>query len=216
MKLLAHRGYWNTHIANNSPQALRTALENGYGFESDLRDYGGKLVISHNIADGASQEAKEVFQWLEEFGDQFCFAVNIKSDGLKGLLAELLAKYRITNYFTFDMSVPQMVEYADMGLTYFTRQSEWEPCPVLYERAAGVWVDGFQGDGWITEELINGHLQRGKRVCLVSPELHGRDPAGFWERLAAFRVDCGGLLLCTDRPDEAKRFFKAEVEHGTD
>ena len=207
MKILAHRGYWNTHIANNSPRALRTALENGYGFESDLRDYEGKLVISHNIADKASQEAEEVFQWLAEFQDQFCFAVNIKSDGLKDLLAALLAKYRITNYFTFDMSVPQMVEYAERGLTYFTRQSEWEQYPVLYENAAGVWVDGFLGDGWITEELVNGHLQRGKQVCLVSPELHGRDPAGFWERLAAFQADRGGVLLCTDRPDEAKRFF---------
>ena len=78
MKILAHRGYWNTDIKSNSPQALRSALEYGFGFESDLRDYCGELVISHNIADAACQKAEEVFQWLEDYDNQSCFAINIK------------------------------------------------------------------------------------------------------------------------------------------
>ena len=49
MKILAHRGCWNTEIKSNSPQAIRSALERGFGFESDLRDYSGKLVISHDM-----------------------------------------------------------------------------------------------------------------------------------------------------------------------
>ena len=83
MKILAHRGYWNKQIEKNSPVALRTALEKGYGFESDVRDYAGKMVISHNIANASSQDAEELFQWLDEFHDQYCFAINIKADGLR-------------------------------------------------------------------------------------------------------------------------------------
>ena len=121
MKVLAHRGYWREQEERNTHAALRRALEGGFGFETDIRDYMGELVISHNIADESCQKAEEVFRWLAEHGDKYCFAVNIKADGLKYLLAGLLEKYRVTNYFTFDMSVPQMVEYADMGLTYISK-----------------------------------------------------------------------------------------------
>ncbi len=206
MQILAHRGYWMEESERNTPAALRRALDSGFGFESDIRDYLGELVISHNIADGSCQKAEEVFRWLAEHGDKYCFAVNIKADGLKDLLAGLLEKYHITNYFTFDMSVPQMVEYADMGLTYFTRQSEVEPDPVMYDKAAGVWIDGFWGTDWITEELLQRHIAAGKTVCLVSPELHGRPYMDFWERFASFRLD-QDVIFCTDRPGEAKAFF---------
>jgi len=58
MRILAHRGYWNSSIGKNSPEALKTALAKGYGFESDVRDYMGKLVISHNMAGASSQEVE--------------------------------------------------------------------------------------------------------------------------------------------------------------
>ena len=143
MKLLAHRGMWDERISKNSPDALHRALESGYGFESDLRDYEGKLVISHNIADKQCWEATRIFAWLQEFKDAYCFAINIKADGLLPLLIPTLREYKITDYFTFDMSVPQMLEYRESGVRYFTRQSEIEPTPVLYEDAAGVWLYGW-------------------------------------------------------------------------
>ena len=211
MKILAHRGYWQEQNERNTPVALRRALDSGFGFESDIRDYMGELVISHNIADGTCQKAEEVFRWLTEFRDQFCFAINIKADGLKDLLDGLLKKYSVANYFTFDMSVPQMVEYAEMGLTFFTRQSEIEPEPVLYKNAAGVWIDGFWGTDWITEDRLQGHIAQGKKVCLVSPELHQREHLNFWGRLKSFNMDWDQVLLCTDRPDEAAEYFKTEV-----
>lgn len=210
MKLLAHRGMWNERISKNSPDALHRALENGYGVESDLRDYGGQLVISHNIADKQCQEAKNIFAWLQEFQDAYCFAINIKADGLLPLLMPILQEYGITNYFTFDMSVPQMLEYREAGARYFTRQSEIEPNPVLYEDATGVWVDGFFGDEWITGELVQGHLDRGKQVCLVSPELHGRKPQDFWKRVQTWHLDLSQVFLCTDLPSEASTLLSAQ------
>lgn len=207
MQILAHRGYWNKEIERNSSEALYTALEKGYGFESDVRDYAGRMVISHNIADASSLDAEEVFKWLHEFGDQYCFAINIKADGLKDILKNYFDKYSVTNYFLFDMSVPQMVEFHDMGLRYFTRQSEVEPKPCMYEDAAGVWIDGFWGTDWITEGLLRNHISNGKEVCLVSPDLHGNSYRNFWTELRKWNVDSTKIILCTDHPDEAKEFF---------
>lgn len=208
MRILAHRGYWNDSIERNSPEAIRTALEKGYGLESDVRDYMGKMVISHNMADASCQEAEEVFRWLREFKDEYCFAINIKADGLKEILKECFEQYGIKNYFLFDMSVPQMVEFREMGLRYFTRQSEVEKEPCLYEDAAGVWVDGFWSTDWITEALISGHVGAGKEVCLVSPDLHGKEYRDFWHMVKGWQVDRSKLLLCTDHPDEARKVFE--------
>lgn len=207
MQILAHRGYWNTDIESNSPKALKTALENGYGFESDVRDFNGNIVISHNIATENSQNAEEVFRWLYEFNNQYCFAINIKADGLKELIQSYLMKYQISNYFLFDMSVPQMVEYRDMKLKFFTRQSEIEQNPCMYDDANGVWIDGFWSTDWITKELLEEHLENGKQICIVSPDLHGNSYYDFWEKLKAWNLNQSDVFLCTDYPDKAKEFF---------
>ncbi len=208
MIILAHRGCWNSVIEKNSLKALRAALEQGYGFESDVRDYKEQLVISHNIASENSENAEEVFKWMEEFKNQYCFAINVKADGLKDILKKYIDAYHITNYFLFDMSVPQMVEFQKAGLRFFSRQSEIEPEPCMYEDAAGVWIDGFCSTEWITEELLQRHLAKGKKVCLVSPELHGvKNYKEFWSILKGYKLDMHNLMLCTDYPNEAKEHF---------
>ena len=208
MRILAHRGYWNRQIIPNSQKAIFKALEIGYGFESDIRDFEGRLVISHNIADKNSCNAELVFKELARYKNNYCFAINIKADGLKWLVKEYTEKYNITNYFLFDMSVPQMVEFDEMGLRFFSRQSEYEMEPILYEKAAGVWIDSFHDMSWITEDLLLRHIQNNKEVCIVSPDLHNRnDFIEFWEKLKKFKIDFGKIMLCTDYPDKAKEFF---------
>lgn len=208
MDILAHRGWWGENIDKNSPKAIRTALEKGYGFESDIRDYDGYLIISHDIGNIKCQRVEQVFKWLREFEDQFTFAINIKSDGLKGLISDLISNYKINNYFLFDMSVPQMVEYNNMGLRYYTRQSEIEEDPCMYKEASGVWIDGFYGTDWITDDLLDNHIKNKKEVCIVSPELHGFTTyKEFWNRLKMMELDFDHIMLCTDYPDEAREFF---------
>ena len=207
MRILAHRGLWNADQAGNSKEALRGALTHGFGFESDVRDSGGELVISHNIPSYDAWPFEQALDLLEKQGDQFAFAINIKADGLKNLLGDALRRHGIQNYFLVDMSVPQMVEFAEVGLRFVTRQSEFEQEPVLYEKAAGVWIDGFRTIDWINEELLTKHLSAGKDVCLVSPELHGREHLPFWEMLKAYDGDHSKLYLCTDHPLEARTFF---------
>ena len=54
IKIIAHRGFWKIESEKNTMLALERAIENGFGFETDLRDYAGKLVISHNPPDRKS------------------------------------------------------------------------------------------------------------------------------------------------------------------
>lgn len=208
MKILAHRGYWNKNIPPNSLLALRMALEKGFGFETDVRDFNERLVISHNIASVKCQDAEEVFQMLADYDDRYCFAINIKADGLKEVLEEYIQKYQVNNYFLFDMSVPQMVEFVKMGFRIFTRRSEYETVPIMLNEVSGVWVDGFESVDWITESLLKYYMEKGKEVCLVSPELHGKvDYRKFWEQIISWNIDFSKVLLCTDHPDEASTFF---------
>jgi hypothetical protein len=70
----------------------------------------------------------------------------------------------------------------------------------------GIWLDAFESD-WYQASDVAVWLKRGKRVCVVSPELHGRDPAEVWNRLRPL-VDETHLTLCTDHPEKAQEFFR--------
>lgn len=209
MILLAHRGLWQERREANSISALSGAIRTGYGIEFDLRDAGGAIVVAHDVVDGPTPLAEELFAAYRDADTNAMLAVNIKADGIASRVGSLLAEYGVAQYFCFDMSVPETLHYRRLGLRYFTRQSEYEPSPVLYADATGVWMDMFESD-WIVALDIHANLRRGKQVALVSPELHGRPHLAFWERLrAAGLARQPGLMLCTDHPDAARSFFDA-------
>lgn len=207
MKLLAHRGVWRKEEEKNSVSALEQALKMGVGIETDIRDYKGKLVISHNVADDKSVLVEDIFELYKKYGTNGCLALNVKADGLQTLVSELLKKYDITNYFLFDMSIPEMIVYDALDLQYFTRSSDVEKECVLYENAKGVWLDSFYHDDWLDLSVIRKHIQSGKKVCVVSPELHGRDKNQVWSMLYEVRGS-NQVYLCTDLLKEASDFFK--------
>lgn len=206
MEIIAHRGFWKTDSEKNKKEAFERARQAQIGTETDFRDYEQKLVISHNVADSACMSAGDFFAMYK---DQKCtLALNVKADGIQQLLKELLDKNNITNYFCFDMSVPDTLEYINAGLKFFVRESEYEKINSLYEKADGVWADGFKTDEWITKEYIKSHRDKGKKVCIVSSDLHKRDYSELWERINDKEIlddDC--VILCTDYPDKAKEFF---------
>jgi hypothetical protein len=106
------------------------------------------------------------------------------------------------------MSIPDTLSYKKSCIRYFTRQSEYEPTPALYEQASGVWLDCFQED-WVGDSHIVQHFQAGKQVCLVSPELHRREHQPFWNRLAHMpSATSENLFLCTDYPEKARELVR--------
>jgi hypothetical protein len=206
---LAHRGLWAERAEMNGAQAFRRAREAGFGVETDVRDLGGELVVSHDPPRPGAMPLEAFLDLFQRAGPELPVAVDVKADGIDALLAAALRRRGLERWFAFDMSVPDALRYARAGLPFFTRQSEHEPSPALYEAARGVWVDAFERD-WVEREVVAGHLAAGKSVALVSPELHGRPPEPFWSALAAwcaggFRATAGAeLFLCTDHPARAR------------
>jgi hypothetical protein len=136
-------------------------------------------------------------------------ALNIKSDGLRDLLREVLTRYAVQRYFLFDLSIPQARQYLGTELALFTRQSEDEPQPAHYAKVAGVWMDCFESD-WITETDVEKHLKQSKQVCIVSPELHRRPHQDFWRRMKQWEcLSNDNVMLCTDYPRQARGWFNA-------
>ena len=147
-----------------------------------------------------------VEQVLEIVGESdLPMAINIKSDCLTSSLSEVMATKPDLNWFAFDMSIPDSLVYLKAGIPVFVRMSEFEVESSLLGSAAGVWLDAFF-DEWYDMELINSLLSRGKAVCIVSPELHGRSYESLWQRLKPFSRS-SGVMLCTDHPKLARTFF---------
>lgn len=204
MNILAHRGVWGTLDERNTVKAIKRAFCNGWGIETDVRDYCGRLVISHDIASEQSPLLADVLSVYKEVGAGSFLAINIKADGIQKLLVEELEKNGVYNYAVFDMSIPEQVVYNKMNIPFFTRQSEIEMYPVMYDNAAGVWMDEWD-KGWIAKDIISEHLDKGKIVGVISPEIHGRNPEMLWEQMR--KINSDRLFLCTDIPDKAAEVF---------
>lgn len=219
VRIISHRGYWKSRDEQNRPVAFERSLELGFGIETDLRDHDRAVVISHDPpgAPSSPDDSPSTLS-LDSFlalcvarGPGLMLALNIKADGLQAWVREALDRHEATaNAFVFDMSVPDTLGYLAAGVPVYVRHSDVEPDPVLYDRAAGVWLDQFHSD-WIGPDDVARHLDSGKAVCLVSPELHRRDHRAQWERLAARReiVTHPHFLLCSDYPEAAREFFNA-------
>ena len=209
MRILSHRGYWKTPAEKNTREAFERSFTLGFGTETDFRDYCGQLFIAHDPpATRPDVTAVQFFAMIAASDPKLPVAINIKADGLQRLLKEVLDAHGVTDYFLFDMSIPDALQSVKAGLRIFTRQSDVEPEPQLYAQAEGVWMDAFYSDSWLTPEAIHRHLDAGKSVCLVSPELHGRDHRAFWGRLSTDSlINHPSLMICTDIPEEARDFF---------
>lgn len=207
MKILAHRGVWRSPDEKNSLNALVGAFENKWGIETDIRDYRGKLIVSHDPADKDSFSFEILLEKYSKLSYKPLLALNIKADGLYMMLADIFEKYGIDseNYFVFDMSVPQQYVYLDKNFTVYTRSSEFELDPAFMTQCKGVWLDQFTEGNHILENLA-ALLETGKNICVVSPELHGRDHKDVWGWLHQFKNQ-DNLYICTDKPHEAEAFF---------
>lgn len=208
MKILSHRGLWRAASEKNTSEAFIRSFDAGFGTETDFRDLDGQLVIAHDPPRAGAMSAETFFALHEARDPGLPLALNVKADGLQGMIADLLPRFAVPDAFVFDMSIPDMLSWFKVGVPVFTRHSDVEPEPLLAERCAGIWLDGFRSDWW-DMDTIGRHLDAGLRVCIVSPDLHGRSYLPVWDRLAeaADRIGTDDIMLCTDFPQAAKEHF---------
>ncbi len=207
MKILSHRGYWKSVQEKNSENAFERSFRLGFGTETDLRDFCGELVISHDIPDRSSILFSRVLELAAQhaLNASLTLALNIKADGLVELLQGNLKRFPSLDCFVFDMAVPDMRPYLNAEVPVFARMSEVERVPAWLDKCSGVWLDSFESE-WYGKREIDALLIEGKRVCIVSPELHKRPHLSLWQRLK--ENDHSQLMLCTDFPEEAAVYFR--------
>ncbi len=233
--ILDHRAFWCKDFScfenkqeQNSINAFKNSFQQNRGVETDLRDLNGNLVISHDLPFNQNILAEQVFKLYKQLNCNAKLALNIKADGLQSKLKELLEKYEISNYFVFDMSVPDCLHYADSNINFYIRSSEHEvnpklSSPLLYKKAKGVWFDQFKEESESNLQSIRHFLQDGKELCIVSPELHawGRVNGNYIKYWKLYKniftelkkEELSKVSLCTDLPLQAKDFFNSNLNH---
>ncbi len=224
MQILCHRGWWSEPGGRNGEPAISRAITAGLGVETDLRDHRGEVVVSHDppTSQIGLLNLDDLLKLVDVHGERgpergdhargTVLALNVKADGLAAPVSAALASActdSALDAFVFDMSVPDLRAWIRRGVPVFTRHSDLEPSPVLYEQAAGVWLDDFGFRPWWTARTVTTHLCAGKRVAIVSPELHGRDHRPIWDLIldADLHHD-PSVMLCTDLPGAALQAFR--------
>jgi hypothetical protein len=208
IEFLAHRGFWKLSEEKNTFESLKSALNSGFGIETDLRDLNGQLVISHDVPTHGVLTCEEFLSYYKHGGYSSTLALNIKSDGLQELIKGLVKKLDIKTAVFFDMSVPDTLGYRDLMMPFLIRISEYERVNSLIEHSSGVWVDELEVE-WVTKSAWQKILSIHQNIYIVSPELHGRDHSKLWAQLHELHTENkqSNFYLCTDFPDKAKGYF---------
>jgi glycerophosphoryl diester phosphodiesterase len=210
MIIISHRGYWKEATEKNLTIAFERSFSLGYGTETDIRDFNGKLVISHDIAGEDSLSLDDFFLIYKkhQIGDTAPLALNIKADGLQNDIIKYLLRYDIENYFLFDMSIPDLRVTIEKGLNAYIRLSEYESDTPFYDKIKGIWLDSFINTWYKAEDLLK-HINNGKKICIVSADLHKRDYLEHWNVLKEFGIHkMNDVILCTDFPEIATNYFE--------
>lgn len=214
MHIVAHRGITSPTEKKdgNTIELLLSSLNKGFGVETDLRDFLGNIVLSHDPPTKQTALLEEFLCRINTLNKKQVLALNIKSDGQHNVIRSILQKYEsnktkiLENAFFFDMSIPSLYQFSKIfpKRNLASRISDLECIPLLYDRIGWLWVDCFEKE-WFDEEQIEKFMADGKNLCFVSPELHNLPHLELWKKLK--QSGHNGLYLCTDLAAEAKSFF---------
>lgn len=192
MKLIAHR-------RNTLADLQATPRE--LGVEVDIRSIGQRLVIHHD----PYVEGNDFEEWLAAYAHG-TLILNVKEEGLEARLIELMRAKGHDDWFFLDQSFPFLVKWARAGeRRCAVRVSEFESVDTaltLAGRIDWVWVDCFTRFA-LTGDEARRLKDAGFKLCLVSPELQGRDAQAEVPQLAALLAERGiaADAVCTKRAD---------------
>ena len=164
MEFIAHR-------INTIKELKKLSID--FGVELDLRDYGNRLILQHEpFVDGEDFE-----DYLKHY-NHGTMILNIKSERIEYRVLELIKKYDIKKYFFLDSSFPMIYQLSKNGENNIAlRFSEFEGIDTILmmkNKVKWIWVDCFTKLP-INTMVFNNIKALGYKVCLVSPELQGRN-----------------------------------------
>ena len=108
------------------------------GTEIDIREYNNELVLAH---DHPNNHSIKLNDFLKNISKNHLLAINIKNSGIEPELKSILDNSKISNYFTFDWSVPSLINALRYDITCAFRLSEYEKN--IIPNCTWVWIDSF-------------------------------------------------------------------------
>ncbi len=191
MKLISHR-------RNTVSELLAT--DSKYGIEVDIRSKGDRLIIHHDpFVAGESFD-----KWIDAYRHG-TLILNVKEEGLEARLIALMQSKGIADYFVLDQSFPFLVKWSKAGEhRCAVRVSEFESIETaltLAGKVDWVWVDCFTRFP-LSEHDARSLKDAGFKLCLVSPELQGRDANVEIPHLVSLLKErnIAADAVCTKRP----------------
>jgi glycerophosphoryl diester phosphodiesterase len=213
MEILAHRCNEHGSVPNteNTVATLVSCFKSGFGVETDIRRWpDGEFYISHDQRQPEAKYAARPFlQIMRTFPGQ-TVALNIKEIGYERDLLALLCEYQVGNQvFLFDMDLIEPVvgdtsklyRQFDANIAIAARVSdrgETVNRALSIREASVVWLDEFDRL-WVQQSDIDRLKAAGKKVYVVSPELHHfpvEQMVSRWQDILNWQIDG----LCTDYP----------------
>jgi hypothetical protein len=196
MKIIKHR-------INTIEELVPIASD--YGIEIDLRSKNGEIILSH---DPFPEESIHFTDWLK-FYHHKTLVLNIKEEGLEQKVLEVMSSFEIQEFFFLDQSFPFMMKsLKDNESRVAIRFSDQESFDTIFNisnlelvNPDWVWIDSFSGN-WSHLSDLAKIKSLGFKVCLASPELHGRnldlELKDIWKFLKYSQVDA----ICTKLPEK--------------
>ena len=188
-----------SHRRNTVEQLHSTPTK--FGVEIDVRSEAERLILAHD----PFSQGTEITEWLTHFRHE-TLILNVKEEGLEPRLIELMETFQVKDYFFLDQSFPFLLKFARQRISRAAvRISEFESIETaraVQGLVDWVWVDSFKHLSFSATELSE-LQERGFKLCLVSPELQGREPLA---EVMQWRSEFGsaGLLpnaVCTKHPE---------------
>ena len=200
MKLISHR-------RNTVSELLAT--DSKYGIEVDIRSKGDRLIIHHDpFVAGESFD-----EWIDAYRHG-TLILNVKEEGLEARLIALMQSKGIADYFFLDQSFPFLVKWSKAGEhRCAVRVSEFESIETaltLAGKVDWVWVDCFTRFP-LSEHDARSLKDAGFKLCLVSPELQGRDANVEIPHLVSLLKErnIAADAVCTKRPNLWEEAFNS-------
>lgn len=168
-------------------------IDPNLGIEIDISEHNNELVLAHDHPDVHSVKLND---FLQNVSNDRLLAINIKSSGIEPKLKTILTNSKISNYFTFDWSIPSLFKALSYDITCAFRLSEYEKD--IIPNCDWVWIDCFHSV-WYDIDFLSSLKKMGLKLAIVSPELHNRksEVKKVKDIVNAIEVDA----ICTDLLD---------------
>jgi len=192
----------------NSIRSLKMTPKK-FGVEIDLRTFNKDIIVEHEPFINSTK----FIDWIKYYKHKFLI-LNIKEERIEFHILKILKKYKISDYFFLDSTIPMIdtlnkKKFFDIALRISFYENHKSYIDLAYKNIKNkwIWLDTIDGNIPISLKQLQLLKNIGYRICMVSPELPLKSRANmnsFEKRYKAFfnYIDA----ICTKKSNFWKKY----------